>query len=287
MKIEDFATLLAKLEFEPRRREKLRRNIPTWRFGFESISPVAEVSFNARFPRYPARWDGAQYWDGSAVPVDLDPDLALLLDFEEGEGSIAYDRVVRNRNNGTIYGAIFTTGVLGWGLSFDGVDDRVKITADPSIDIAGGDFTIDWWEFPTEAKSETIFSYSVTSYRFCIIHFPNFSDLYVYIANPTQYIFFYDVYPAINTWYSMVLCYSHTNQRLALYRNGAHFETKTGIIINGYTDEDLYIGRREVDNYGPYKGLIDEVRIYNRALSAGEIANHASLNYFNDIGVWG
>jgi len=201
MKIEDFATLLAKLEFEPRRREKLRRNIPTWRFGFEAISPIAEVSFNARFPRYPARWDGQDNWEGSAVPIELDPDLVLLLDFEEGSGSIAYDRVVKYRNNGIIYGAIWVPGIIGFGLEFTGTD-YVEIPAPVGSPLElAEEFTIELW-----IKGEP-------------------RDNYLKVINKGD----------------------------------------------GFSNNYLFLG----------------TPIYKRALSAGEIANHAACNYFNDIGVWG
>lgn len=43
--------------------------------------------------------------------------------FDEGSGSVANDSV--NENHGIIYGATWTTGIVGGALSFDGIDDYV------------------------------------------------------------------------------------------------------------------------------------------------------------------
>lgn len=45
--------------------------------------------------------------------------------FDEGSGNTAYDSS-GNNNNGMIHGANWTSGVSGYALSFDGIDDYVS-----------------------------------------------------------------------------------------------------------------------------------------------------------------
>ncbi|GIW67257.1 MAG: hypothetical protein KatS3mg096_125 [Candidatus Parcubacteria bacterium] len=47
--------------------------------------------------------------------------------------------------------------------------------------------------------------------------------------------------------------------------------TQTGQTNNEVSDNDLYIAARIANCWIFYKGIIDEVRIYNRALSDQEI----------------
>lgn len=54
-----------------------------------------------------------------------------------------------------------------------------------------------------------------------------------------------------------------------LYRNGVNIKTSTSTTT--LTDNILYIGRY-VDATNYYSGLMGDIRIYNRALSADEIA---------------
>jgi len=286
MKIEDFIALLAKLDFEPRRREKLRRNVPTWAFGFEHISPVSQVAFSIELPRYPARWDGCQNWDGTAVPVNLDPDLVMLLDFEEGSGSTAYDRIVKNRNNGELYNALWTTGKIGFALEFTG-ESYVTIPAPVGSPLElPEEFTIELW-IKGEPRGD---------YLKIVNKGDGFSNNYLFLGDPWNKVGFLVRDEADTThvgasfgevldneWHH--LAGTFTTTELKAYTDGVLQETTTtgwkALTAAGKPVElaDLWNVR--------YRGIIDEVRIYRRALSAEEIANHAACNYFNAIGVWG
>ena len=59
-------------------------------------------------------------------------DLVACWHFDENTGTTVYDSS-SNNNDGTIYGATWTTGISGSALSFDGTDDYVEVTDDPSL----------------------------------------------------------------------------------------------------------------------------------------------------------
>jgi hypothetical protein len=74
---------------------------------------------------------------------------------------------------------------------------------------------------------------------------------------------------ALNVWTHIAVTYDGATLRL--YRNGAQIGSRaqTGNIAVG--NQPLRIGGNNVSGEF-FNGLIDEVRVYNRALSAAEIA---------------
>lgn len=90
--------------------------------------------------------------------------------------------------------------------------------------------------------------------------------------------------PNINEWYFLVGTFSHgsTNSRIELYCNGVF---QNMVEISGYaivenSQAPLVLGGNP-DNYGGvssfFNGSMDEVRLYNRALSISEIQNLYNL----------
>jgi hypothetical protein len=69
--------------------------------------------------------------------------LAGQWKFDEGAGSIAHDSA--GNNDGTIYGATWTTGIINGALSFDGVDNYVDCGNDASLDPGSGPFALSAW----------------------------------------------------------------------------------------------------------------------------------------------
>ena len=63
--------------------------------------------------------------------------------FSEGTGTTAYD-ISGLDNHGTIFGAEWTTGVNTTGLSFDGIDDYLRVYDSSSLDVTE-DITIEAW----------------------------------------------------------------------------------------------------------------------------------------------
>ncbi len=199
--------------------------------------------------------------------------------FDEGVESTAFDSA--DENDGTIYGATRTTSQFGGALSFDGVDDYVEIPDDNSLDITG-DLTLEAWIEPDRvvytAQGEIIGKWVAgnASYYFAI------RDGYLQMrisANGSDYYNIEETSNAnlsIDTWYHVVGVYDASEQDIKLYINGVVEESTT---VDGIIPSIIHSGSAKVKigGFSPgyyFDGIIDEVAIYGRALSAEEINQH-------------
>lgn len=193
--------------------------------------------------------------------------------FQEGGGDLAND-LSGNANHGTLNNMAFPpTAVSGWnagrkgvGLKFDGSDDYVDCGNDASL--SSSSFTYSAWINITGAGSGNyngIFGYincGASSSRILL----NSTDFFVIQDAGVGKIHGPNINR--NQWYHMVLTFDGTTPLLyidgKLERTGdsATFASDTNNIIigNGAWLATYY-----------FNGQIDEVRIYNRALSAEEI----------------
>jgi hypothetical protein len=190
--------------------------------------------------------------------------------FDEGSGSTASD-ASGNGNTGSISGATWTTqGKYGSALSFNGVDNLVAISGSASLNVTTG-MTLEGWINPTATQSgwRTMMQRQPDSY------FLNAStsagplrpggggtingDVSM-VTGPTA--------SPVNSWTHLALTFEGTT--LTLYVNGTAVATQPAIGTLQTNSNPLRIGGNVP--YGEFfQGLIDEVRVYNRALSAAEI----------------
>jgi len=178
---------------------------------------------------------------------------------DEGSGTTAYDSSGYN-NHGIIYGASWTSGKVNSALSFDGVDDYVDCGTDPSL-------------MPTTAITlEAWFKASgVNAYATIVSTF--YYEGYFLRINPNAGIEFAPgicnsppgtIQPGV--WYHVVGTFDGTSK---IYVNGKLVSSQ-GAGYLAYTGQSLRIGNNPTAELW-FNGIIDEVRIYNRALSAEEI----------------
>ncbi|MHC4061168.1 MAG: LamG domain-containing protein [Planctomycetota bacterium] len=85
----------------------------------------------------------AQYsWTQEGTgPID-DSNLVAHWKFDEGEGLTAYDSA--GTNDGTIYGATWTSGQIGGALDFDGLDDYINLGSPGALNITD-EISISMW----------------------------------------------------------------------------------------------------------------------------------------------
>jgi len=200
--------------------------------------------------------------------------------FEDGSGSVAVD-LSGNGNNGILNGSpIWTTGISGGALEFGGGSDRVIITDSPSLDVTDT-ITITAWIKPERTGTQYVVKkarYDISDgyelslsgggkvfTRFNQASLGNDYKLYSQSDYPTD----------ANTWQHLAATYD--GQEIKLYVDGVLEASLpvAGLII-GANDAALGIGAQD-DGLRPFEGAIDQVHIYNYALSAAEIEDLVAL----------
>jgi hypothetical protein len=83
------------------------------------------------------------------------------------------------------------------------------------------------------------------------------------------------VFP-LNVWVNLVGTYTAGSGVMILYRNGEVDATGTGPAAITYTTELLSVGTRTLTGASqyPWNGNISQVTVYNRVLSAAEVAQN-------------
>jgi prepilin-type N-terminal cleavage/methylation domain-containing protein len=207
--------------------------------------------------------------------------LVLYLPFEEGTGTITYDLSGYN-NNGTLYNFNFNSssgwvkGKSGWGLIFDGIDDYVMVPDSNSLDTNGEEVSIIFWTYPTAFNGDThIIRHQTPGYLFD--QNPSNYGLEIYHLYDTQWRYSpcYSGSPlSLNEWQFVAGTFKK-GSFLKIYRNG--ILTRQCLPSYPYSmgpaPNPLYIGYLgwKASGNAYFKGVLDEIRIYSRALSDLEI----------------
>jgi hypothetical protein len=202
-------------------------------------------------------------------PVDTSG-LVAGFGFEEGTGASVDDKSSSN-NDGSINGAAWSDGgKYGKALSFDGVNDRIDIPDAASLDLST-EMTLEAWVKPSQlAGWRTVILKEGGGGQVYGMYGSAWGDHPSGHVNPgTEQWTQAPASLPVNSWSHLALTYNGTVARL--YVDGAQvsqanisggpIQTSTGALRIG--------GNAPWGEY--FHGLIDEVRIYNRALSAAEI----------------
>lgn len=212
--------------------------------------------------------------------------LKALYSFDEGVGTIVNDSS-GSKNDGTINGATWTTGKIGGGLSFDGIDDSVSV---PRMNYK--EVSISAW-FYKNANDTTYADAIFGAYKWNLnSQYRQGFDLRFYQGAPDTLTFVLvtkngdgttttriarkDLGNSVGKWYHAVGTYNTMKGEQKLYVNGLLVATQTHPVGNTIVPltsyPDMRVGYSRV-NKGYFSGIIDDVRLYNRALSSQEIQN--------------
>ena len=186
--------------------------------------------------------------------------------FDEGKGKVASDSS-GNRNDGEILGGPkWVEGKFDMALRFDGVDDFVKIASSESIKSTSEALTVECWIYPTDAANQgNIVEINGNSgWR---LRYLTGNGLKIYDRANTNSIVKNGVAP-LNTWTHVAA--TGDDDALKLYANGEEIGATNKEFAPNLGGNHLTIGTcEEFNEY--FVGIIDEVRILNRALTQDEI----------------
>jgi hypothetical protein len=206
--------------------------------------------------------------DNSAPPAP--EGLVAAYSFDEGSGTTAGD-ATGNGHTGAIAGATWSAaGMYGGALSFDGVNDWVTVADADDLDLTTG-MTLEAWVRPAALGSRwrTVVFKEGTPLAYSLYAHERGAGPITEIqtggvirnARGTAAL-------PLNAWSHLAATYD--GAALRLYVGGALVRTVAVTGSMPATAGVLRLGGNDVWNEW-FQGLIDEVRIYDRALSEAEI----------------
>ena len=205
-----------------------------------------------------------------------DPGLVAYYPLDEGSGNVARD-MSGNGNDGVIHGAKFAANGDGYCLLFDGVKDYVDCGEKPFSNMTKQVTLEAWVQASKPSAGQTgVLGKAISSY---MLTYHSAERFHFYIngsKNSTS------MRTSSGTWHHVVA--SFDGLQLKLYEDGGLKWTRTINVDQIAKGKNFYIGRLVGDAAkGPdqpgstfFSGKIDEVKIYNRALSADDVK--ASFN---------
>ena len=220
--------------------------------------------------------------DQQDVEGTWNDNFALVHHLNEDSG-LHYDSTI-NSNDGTCSGGVNqdTFGMIDGADDFDGSDDLIDIPAHTSHDLYD-ELTISLWIKPGQVYDSSLTDYVVLLNR----QQPEVDDSYLLAINSDGRLHLgssggniqstHNSWGA-DTWYHVVGTYRSTLTG-ELYINGSQ-ET---LSVNNYdsmssVDRNIEIGG--VVGYGDFfDGIIDEIRILNKALSSGWVSTEYNNQY--------
>lgn len=182
-------------------------------------------------------------------------------------------------NSGTLTsGATWGTGQSGSAVSFDGVDDYVQVGA-PSSLVMTSAVSLSAWIYPTGAGSNGTYGGTilVKEGEYVLARFPNGKIQWGFANTNPGWLFVDTGYTAaLNQWTHIAVTYD--NGTIKTFANGTLVNTYSGSGTIGDAipaQNDFRIGGRQAISQN-FQGRIDEVRVYNRALTATEVSSLVS-----------
>ncbi|HZO90813.1 MAG TPA: DUF1553 domain-containing protein [Chthonomonadaceae bacterium] len=214
--------------------------------------------------------------------------LAAHIALDENTGEQIHDAAGKLAA-GTVHGkAAWAAGKVGSALNFDGntyIDLGTTFGFDKSDTVSYGA-----WIYPTSGEAMTVLSRMDDQSDFRgwdmflidgkvyvhLIHKWDQNAIRVNTKNPVE----------LNKWSHVFVTYDGSGQAkgLQIYINGKPAEldiTHNNLTDTIRTDKPLLIGRR--NPAAPFKGMIDEVRVYNRQLAPAEVAQLVEMDSLRPI----
>jgi len=194
--------------------------------------------------------------------------------FDEGIGTTVYDSV--GQHHGTAYGATRTTGQLGGALDFDGSNDYISVPHDPELNITGDITIAAWISFARAGVYEGLVTKCVGGGSRNVPYDFRTHDL----SEPQLAFLRADASGYERVYSSSFIPKGEWHHVLVRVESNVPDFYIDGIITGKYVDtvftrtptgntNPVMIGRRDDGLY--FDGLIDDVMIFDIALSAEEI----------------
>jgi Concanavalin A-like lectin/glucanases superfamily/Pectate lyase superfamily protein len=243
------------------------------------------------------RIDGGDYLNGVADEIQVydealsGDEIAKLAELapvgrwnlDEASGATAADSSEAG-NDGTVSGATWADAKFGKGLSFDGTNDYATMSNPTELNLSSEMTLMAWVKFDTLATGRQKIIYKGNSFQTSVNYslgkyeWGNKAEFRFTTSGGTVNRLVSTTLLSTGTWYHLAATYDGTTARL--YINGTQ---DTSASASGSIDtvtDSLLIGCIPSADY--LDGIIDEVQIFNRAVSANRVSAYASAKNVMD-----
>ena len=233
-----------------------------------------------------------------------DPLLLLAYNFDNasalGESYSSSNSVIVDLsgtgNNGTTInsvGANLVDSLFGSTLNYSGVGSNHYVNAGNDASLRPTDaITVSAWIYSRDSGNNEVvnyrrdaspyFLYQISDTRFLVNLNKSGDDDYWRASSFNSEL-------SENTWYHIVGVFSRADQTVISYVDGVlqdDFDTAFGDLplhVSGSNLDNLYIGIGNPPTTRPFDGMVDEVRVWNRSLSADDVYDlyYYSLNKYD------
>jgi lysophospholipase L1-like esterase len=204
--------------------------------------------------------------------------------FDDGSGTTAIDATGKGHTAMLLNGVGWTAaGRIGGAVNLDGTDDQLQIADAADLEMAGQSFTVALWIKTTRTSSQMLVEKQNTGFA---------GELLLALNRDNVVPGGFSIWTG-SQWYDSVgrgltdgqwhhLAVSFTNGTFRLYRDGALDRTVSA--AGNYVNSSLpwNVGRFVAGGIGWYfAGMLDDLRIYQRALSDAEISGLVGVSPVN------
>ncbi|MGY4768421.1 PQQ-dependent sugar dehydrogenase [Kribbella sp. CWNU-51] len=217
----------------------------------------------------------AQSYTATFTATPLPTGLVGAWGFNEGSGTSVHDSS-GSGNNGTLSGAgatWTTAGKYGAALSFNGSSGNVTVPHSASISL-NSSYTLEAWVNPTALSNyETILIKEVTGgCGYWLQTTGNKIASGFSNGGCREYVSTTPTIP-LNQWSHLAAVFNDAANTYTLYLNGTAIRTANETTAPVPNTQALVFGQSACSSCGGerWRGLLDDIRVYNRALTATEI----------------
>ena len=217
--------------------------------------------------------DGMEVTSGSnpliSSSTPLNHGLVAWWKLDDGNGVVALDSSVNEYNGSLINGPVWGQGKVGGALQFDGLNDHVLLP-NAVLENRNNQGAISlWFNAPSANSTGYLFNAVGTSQPDNRYYIRFNAGLNGTLGNPAYDFPANTIQP--NTWHFSTMVWRNSTSDASFYLDGQ---------LSSHSDSNYqlhsHIGKANLGSHmgvnGWFAGLIDEVRIYNRALSTSEVA---------------
>jgi len=212
--------------------------------------------------------------DTQSCSVSQGDELVLHLTFDTVSGSTVTDSSGKG-NIGTLSGASVTSGRVGIAAQLDGTNDYISVSESATLDFDKSSGTIMMWVKPTSLSDHSLLAMdSNFEMEFNTANGKPF--IYPYADNPGYRNYnMMDELLETNVWQHIAVTWDYSTKEAKIFKYGTEVAYLTeNVLVEWNTvasTANWHFGGSPVKPGEYLEGLIDEIKVYNYALTPSEV----------------